>query len=111
MTDFVPYCGSPPVPEQLHWNLDPILISTLMIVAALYFVRSTREPHVKQAERGLFTAGVGIVAVALISPLCNLSVALFSARVTQHLLLTLMAAPLIVLGRPDRVLIGSSDGD
>jgi putative membrane protein len=39
-----------------------------------------------------------LLLLAFISPLCNLSVALFSARVTQHMAITLVAAPLIARG-------------
>jgi putative membrane protein len=39
-----------------------------------------------------------ILSLAFISPLCNLSVALFSARVTQHMAIVLLAAPLIARG-------------
>jgi putative membrane protein len=43
------------------------------------------------------------LTLALVSPLCNLSVALFSARIAQHVILTLVAAPLLVLGRLERI--------
>lgn len=46
------------------------------------------------------TAGWLVLAVALISPLCNLTSALFSARVAQHLLVIQVAAPLFVLAWP-----------
>ncbi len=48
--------------------------------------------------------GWAVLVLALVSPPCNLSVALFSARVAQHLLLILVAAPLIAFGMigPDR---------
>jgi putative membrane protein len=39
-----------------------------------------------------------VVSLAVISPLCNLSVALFSARVTQHMVILLIGAPLIAWG-------------
>jgi putative membrane protein len=39
-----------------------------------------------------------LLSLAFISPLCNLSVALFSARVAQHMAITLVAAPLIARG-------------
>jgi putative membrane protein len=49
-------------------------------------------------ERAALALGWATLALALLSPLCSLSVALFSARVGQHLLLTLVAAPLIAIG-------------
>ena len=41
-----------------------------------------------------------VAATAVISPLCALSVALFSARVSQHMILILVAAPLVAIGWP-----------
>ena len=45
------------------------------------------------------------MSFAVLSPICNLSVALFSARVAQHVILTLVAAPLLVVGQayPSRI--------
>jgi putative membrane protein len=101
LSAFVPYCGHSPVPGALVWNSDPVLISLLFAVGASYVFgsRGARAPETR--ERCYFGLGLFITAAALLSPLCNLSVALFSARVAQHVILTLIAAPLIVLGRPE----------
>jgi cytochrome c oxidase assembly factor CtaG len=58
---------------------------------------SARSP-----ERGVGVAGLGLgaVAVALLSPLDTAARVLFSAHMAQHLLLTVVAAPLLVLGTP-----------
>ena len=104
--EFVPYCGNPPVPGNLHWNLDPPLILFFLAVAAIYIV-GLRDPHAPgRREQLLFGSGLIIAAAALLSPLCNLSVALFSARVTQHMVLTLIAAPMLILGRVELVVPG-----
>ncbi|MGH7025698.1 MAG: cytochrome c oxidase assembly protein, partial [Caulobacteraceae bacterium] len=55
-------------------------------------------------RRAAFHCGWILEALALISPLCPLSVSLFSARIGQHMILTTIAAPLIALGAPDRTL-------
>jgi len=55
------------------------------------------SPH-----RGALLAGVGVLALALLSPLCALAVALFSARVAQHIAVVLTAAPLLALGLATR---------
>jgi cytochrome c oxidase assembly factor CtaG/cytochrome c2 len=47
-----------------------------------------------------FIAGIATLFVALISPLDALDDQLFSAHMTQHLLLMMVAAPLLVCGRP-----------
>jgi putative membrane protein len=91
------YCGNAPIPGSLVWNMDPLLIACLAAAAALH-VRSLRmgEPWRQNAA----LCGWLIVGLALVSPLCNLSVALFSARVGQHMLIALIGAPLIALGLP-----------
>ena len=104
MRGFIPYCGVAPDPATLHWNTDPVLISCLVFIAVLYCAGMLRGKEIPRRERISFALGFGILAIALISPLCNLSVALFSARIAQHIVLTLVAAPLIVLGSPLRAL-------
>lgn len=47
-----------------------------------------------------FAAGVSAIAIAVLSPLDTLAAALFSAHMVQHLALTMLAAPLLVLGAP-----------
>jgi putative membrane protein len=59
---------------------------------------------VRAWEAAAYFAGLLAVALAVASPLDALSSALFSAHMVQHLLLTLVAAPLLVLGRPGVVL-------
>jgi putative membrane protein len=102
----VPYCGPPPSPHSLavSWNLDPILVCGLIAVTGLYVLgcgrleRAGRELAFNQ--KTCFHIGWLITALALVSPLCPLSVSLFAARVGQHMILTLLAAPLVVVGRP-----------
>ncbi len=103
-----PYCGMPPVPADLwqRWNLDPILIAVLLTVLGAYLVAargSGRAHSDAMTSRAYFIAGWLIGAAALISPLCALSVSLFSARVGQHMILALLAAPLVLLGFPGSV--------
>lgn len=104
VSDPVPYCGAPPAPEGLlgRWNLDPVLICVLGLLFAVYLVgRRSLPARRRPAWSGpLAIGGWAIGAFALISPLCPLSVSLFSARVGQHMVLTLIAAPLIAVGRP-----------
>jgi cytochrome c oxidase assembly factor CtaG len=47
-----------------------------------------------------FGAGLTSIAVALLSPLAWLSDILFSAHMTQHAILMVVSAPLLVFGRP-----------
>lgn len=102
----IPYCGTPPVPGSATWNLDPVLIAVLLGFAAAYAIGYAKrtDPGATRNSALSFAIGWTILTLALVSPLCNLSVALFAARVGQHMILALIAAPLIVAGRADIML-------
>lgn len=89
------------------WGLDPIVIVSLALSAWLYFRGLTRlwreagQGHgIRRWEAAVFAGGWFALFVALVSPLHPLGEVLFSAHMTQHELLMLVAAPLVVLGRP-----------
>ncbi|HEX3154371.1 MAG TPA: cytochrome c oxidase assembly protein, partial [Candidatus Angelobacter sp.] len=48
-----------------------------------------------------FATGMVMLALTLLSPLHQLGTQLFSAHMAQHELLMLIAAPFIVLGKPE----------
>lgn len=95
MHPILPYCGLPPSPGELlgRFNLDPILITALFALAGWHLLRAARG-----YARTSVAAGWCVATAAFISPLCALSVSLFSARVGQHMVLVLLAAPLIAIG-------------
>lgn len=97
------YCGNPPVPGATTWNLDPVLLVALAVIAGAYALAAL-PARLSRGRQACFQAGWLIVALALVSPLCNLSVALFSARVTQHMIIALVGAPLLVAGRGEVLL-------
>jgi len=92
----VPYCGAAPVPGQLftRWNLDPVLLACLVIVSWAHLQKLAGR------QRSVAASGWAVATLAFISPICALSVALFSARIGQHMILMLIAAPMIGLGLP-----------
>lgn len=101
--------GLPPTPETIWsaWNLEPSILAILIVIAWGYFrgVRRLwrraglgRGIHVWQAVA--FSAGLLVLLAALVSPLGALGTALFSVHMLQHLLLMIVAAPLLVLGAP-----------
>ncbi len=104
----IPYCGLPVSPDALwsRWNLDPVLIALLVLGALGYGWASRGAGNIDSRQKSLFYSGWLVLAVALISPLCPLSVSLFAARVAQHMILVLIAAPLIIAGRPQTVIAG-----
>ena len=75
-------------------------------LAILYWLGSrrtvtpARERRERRWQSASFYAGLAVLAIALSSPLDLLSEQLFWAHMVQHVLLLVVAPPLIVLGRP-----------
>jgi putative membrane protein len=92
-----PYCGASPLPGGVAWNLDPWLGGVLLAGLLLGWRTAGHE-----GDRRSLILGWGVLAGLLLSPLCNLSVALFSARVAQHVVLLTVAAPLLAVAVPLR---------
>jgi putative membrane protein len=99
--------GAPPTPEDLWatWAPDPIVVVAIALALAVYvrgvravWRRSGRGNVVTAGQVAAFAAGTAALAVALVSPLDHLASALFAAHMAQHLLLTVVAAPLLVIG-------------
>jgi putative membrane protein len=89
------------------WTWDPLVIAGLGAAAVVYACGAARLWHGPGPGRGVtvarataYGAGLVVCALALLSPLDRASDVLFSAHMAQHELLMLIAAPLIVLGRP-----------
>jgi cytochrome c oxidase assembly factor CtaG len=78
-----------------------LVAATLLWLVAALRVRATRGPAaVSWGRNALFLAGLGTIAVALASPIDAGAATRFSVHMVQHLLLALVAAPLVVLARP-----------
>jgi putative membrane protein len=101
--------SAPATPETLwrSWNIDPLVLGPVLLATWLYlrgtsalWQRAGRGRGVPVWRLTSFMAGLLATLVAIVSPLDALSVALFSAHMTQHLVLMLVAAPLLVLGAP-----------
>lgn len=99
----IPYCGAPPLSGALlaRWNGDPLLVAALAAIAGFHLLAAAPSARREAA------LGWAIAAFALVSPLCALSVSLFSARVGQHMVLVLLAAPLIGKALPRGLWRGS----
>jgi putative membrane protein len=88
------------------WPLDPAILAGLATAAVLY-VRAERrvrrqrgEDVVPRSRSWSFLAGLAVIFVALQSPLDARAATSFSAHMVQHLLLMMVAAPLLALGAP-----------
>lgn len=91
-----------------QWNWDPtIVIGTALIVGLyVYAIGPLRKRHnFEPARKGqvfAFLLGVGLMFLALVSPLDELGDSyLFSAHMVQHLCLTIVGPPLLLLGTPE----------
>ena len=92
-----------------HWSLDPFLA----VVAALAGVharglrlrlgaiaRAGRPTRPWLGQAGLFYLGLAVLLLAVMSPIDYWSDDYLTLHVVQHILLSFIAAPLIVLGAP-----------
>ncbi|MBA2272677.1 MAG: cytochrome c oxidase assembly protein [Actinobacteria bacterium] len=88
------------------WTLDPVVLVSLLLAAWAYgygvhrLWTKGRGRGVGPAQVFAFSAGLVALAVALVSPIASLGHTLFAAHMVQHLILVLVAAPLLVLGAP-----------
>ncbi|HET8776074.1 MAG TPA: cytochrome c oxidase assembly protein [Candidatus Limnocylindria bacterium] len=90
----------------LAWRFDLTALVPLVAVAALYLWAVRRvdaahpgNPH--PAHRTwLFMSGLVAIAIALTSPIEAYEGLLFSVHMVQHMLLELVAAPLLLAGAP-----------
>jgi len=90
------------------WNWEPsIVIGTALLVGLyLYGIGPLRRKYhladeVKRGQVVAFLLGVCIMFLALVSPLDELGDSyLFSAHMVQHLFITLVGPPLLLIGTP-----------
>jgi putative membrane protein len=102
----VPAAAAPPA-AAWAWNLAPWLLLLMGLAAAGYALGLGRLWRNAGLGRGVavhqavaFALGWLSLFAALVSPLDSLGGYLFSAHMVQHELLMVVAAPLLVLGRP-----------
>jgi cytochrome c oxidase assembly factor CtaG len=101
--------GQPLAPHDLWsaWSWEPFVVIPLLLSACLYLRgvkalwRNAGSGHgIGRWEAAAFAAGWVTLALSLVSPLHRLGGVLFTAHMAQHELLMVVAAPLLVLGRP-----------
>lgn len=80
------------------WNVAPSILVGCLALLALHFLIARGRPL---RSLLLFLAGDLVLFIALVSPLDELGdTYLFSAHMVQHLLLVLLAPPLLIAGLP-----------
>ena len=109
----------PPEPPSigsllLSWHFEPLVTGGLLAaaVAWLWIVRRVARLHPGNGVPGLRTAsffgGLAAIAIALMSGIERYDTTLFSIHMLQHLLLMLVAAPLLALAAPVTQLLRAS---
>ena len=92
------------------WAFEPVLVVTLAMTALLYgrgrarLARRVVRPDGRRRALA-FYGGLLVLAAALLSPLDALASTLFSGHMVQHLLLMVVAPPLLVYARPTAALV------
>jgi cytochrome c oxidase assembly factor CtaG len=80
------------------WTPDPLALVGCGVAIILY-VLGDRARAGRGARAAAFAAGLGVLVLALVSPIGSLAEGyLFSAHMLQHLLLVLVVPPLVLLG-------------
>ena len=88
------------------WYAEPVPLIAAAVGVLLYDRGARRLAHRKptrapsRTHKAFLVAGVAVILVALLSPLDDLALRLQWAHMVQHVLLLVVAPPLIVLARP-----------
>ncbi len=106
---------APPKPDAsillTGWSFDPTIWLPLLLAGAVFLlaVRHVDRVHpdkpVPRRRVLYWFAGLGALILALQSPIERYDATLFSIHMVQHLLLTMVAAPLFVLSAPITLLL------
>jgi putative copper resistance protein D len=98
----------------LGWGFEPTVLLPLLLAAILWWRllaavdRAHPEHRVPGRQRWAFLGGLLVISVALDSGLARYDTTLFSVHMVQHILLALVAPPLVALGAPITQLLRAS---
>ena len=87
------------------WPFEPAVVIGVELAAVLYLVGGAVRPHKHQASAGkwrelAFWLGLATILLALQSPIEILARQLFWVHMVQHLMLMVVAAPLLAVSAP-----------
>ncbi len=112
--------GMPPVRFSLavlltDWQHSafPLLVVAAVLAAGYWYLRADwllaqRGRRWSAKRRAAFLGGLVAIDLALQSPIASLTASYFTAHVVQHLLLMVVAPPLLALGAPMTLLLQTS---
>ena len=92
-----------------HWHLEILIGLTIIQMLYLYLigalVSTNNSRQINPKEVIYFTSGILLILICTVSPLHHIADNyLFSAHMLQHVLLTLISPPLLILGIPGWVI-------
>jgi cytochrome c oxidase assembly factor CtaG len=95
------------------WHFEPSVVAIAVIVVGLYFYGVFRTPGAREPLRvAAFLTGCLVMFIALVSPLDTAADRLLSMHMLQHVFLTTIGPPLVLLGLPPalfRPLLAAAD--
>jgi cytochrome c oxidase assembly factor CtaG len=96
--------GGPSVGDLVTgWSLDPAVVAGLTTAAVAYAAGVRRAGPWPPRRSVAFAGALAAIALALLSGLDGWAERLLSVHMVQHLLLTMVAPPLLVLAAPERL--------
>src|SRR5580658_10091819 len=96
------------------WQFAPIVTAAVVILAGLYLWGVARVAHRHPARRwpawktGMFLGGLAVVVLATESGIGSYDDVLFWDHMVQHLMLIMVAPPLLIFGQPITLLMHAS---
>lgn len=95
---------APAGPAWSAWVFEPLTVAGLLAAGSLYAAGTIRVGRrggaVSRGRQAAWYGGLATLALALLSPVDAYADVSFAVHMTQHLLLTFVAAPLLALGAP-----------
>jgi putative copper resistance protein D len=98
----------------VDWTIEPAVAIPILVAALvwLWLATSVNAAHptnrVPRARSVCFFGALAAIAIALMSGIDRYDTILFSVHMVQHILLTLVAAPLLALSAPITLLLRAS---
>jgi cytochrome c oxidase assembly factor CtaG len=87
------------------WSLEPTVLGGALVVLGIYLLGLSREQSVAPLRPVLFLTGASAMLLALVSPLDAAAHHLLSFHMLQHVFLTTIGPPLVLLGLPAALLL------
>ncbi len=98
-------------PYLLDWWVDPLFAVLIVTAAVLYGVGVARVRDWPARRSAAWAAGLLVLLLATASGISRYSMVLFSAHAVQHVLVGLIAPPLLLYGAPVRLALQAMRGE